>query len=364
MFSRILVLLFVLTVTQGIPIPNGQIGRAEVECGEEAIDVVFLTEDVFNGRVFVVGHANETDCVSREVGRRTTSISVKKDRCGVVTIRSNDPPGLFVNVKVMISFHEEFITKVDRGYEISCFYMQADKTVTYPITVSMASLQPFTELAEMPRCRYEVVDPFSKEPLSVVSVGSKLLHRWVCDSSAPDLWCMTVHSCFIEDGSGTEFTILTDEGCAIDRFLLDNLEYGPGALEAQKEAHAIKFADKVVVNFQCSIRLDIKDGECQIPKCPDLKGQKRKLKRRSLEDRNRSVEVGFFDLDVRAGVSVLDQEFDLGVGDLPKPNVPQVQNALSCIPLSSLILPGAISASLIVSLLTVVIYLFSRKDLK
>lgn len=33
---------------------------------------------------------------------------------------------------------------------------------------------------------------------------------------------------------------------------------------AQKEAHAIKFADKVVVNFQCSIRLDIKDAECPV----------------------------------------------------------------------------------------------------
>ena len=88
MSFRILVLLAVITVTRGIPIPNGQIGRAEVECGEEAIDIVFLTEDVFNGRVFVVGHANESDCVSREVGRRTTSISVRKDRCGVVTIRS------------------------------------------------------------------------------------------------------------------------------------------------------------------------------------------------------------------------------------------------------------------------------------
>ncbi|CAK5059094.1 unnamed protein product [Meloidogyne enterolobii] len=85
-----------------------------------------------------------------------------------------------------------------------------------------------------------------------------------CESTATDLWCMVVHSCFVEDGSGTEFQILTDEGCAIDRYLLDNLEYGPGPLQAQKEAHAFKFADRVVVNFQCSIRLDIRDGECPV----------------------------------------------------------------------------------------------------
>ena len=92
----------------------------------------------------------------------------------------------------MISFHEEFITKVDRvsnlqnkifflifkGYEISCFYMEAAKTVTFPISVEPNTLQPFTEFAEMPRCRYEVVDPTTQEPVSVVSVGNKLLHKW------------------------------------------------------------------------------------------------------------------------------------------------------------------------------------------
>jgi hypothetical protein len=56
--------------------------------------------------------------------------------------------------------------------------------------------------------------------------------------------------------------------CAIDRYLLDNLEYGPGPLQAQKEAHAFKFGDKTVVNFQCSIRLDIRDGECPVIICP------------------------------------------------------------------------------------------------
>lgn len=64
--------------------------------------------------------------------------------------------------------------------------MQSEKTVTYPISVSPNSLQPLTELAEMPRCRYEVVDPSNMQPVSVVAIGSKLLHKWVCDSTAPE----------------------------------------------------------------------------------------------------------------------------------------------------------------------------------
>uniref|UniRef100_A0A915EKL2 ZP domain-containing protein n=1 Tax=Ditylenchus dipsaci TaxID=166011 RepID=A0A915EKL2_9BILA len=355
-----------------IPIPNGQVGRAEVECGEESIEVVFLTEDLFQGRVFVVGHANDTNCVSREVGRKSTSITVRRDQCGVATIRSQNPPGLFINVKIMISFHDEFITKVDRGYEISCFYMQSEKTVTFPISVSPNTLQPLTELAEMPQCRYEVVDPVTQLPVSVVSVGSKLLHKWICDSTAPNLWCMTVHSCFVEDGSGTEFVILNDQGCAIDRYLLDNLEYGPGPLQAQKEAHAFKFADRVVVNFQCSIRLDIRDGECAIPKCPDLSKQKPRITKRSLVDAKKTKtsesfgvsEQGFTELDVRAPkLDVLDPQIGFGAGT-DEPTLSRLginssgrQGVKECVPLEILIVPASFAITLIVALLAALFYL-------
>ncbi|KAK5979591.1 hypothetical protein GCK32_022159, partial [Trichostrongylus colubriformis] len=63
--------------------------------------------------------------------------------------------------------------------------MQADKTVTYPLTVATQDIAGITELAEMPRCRYEVIDPDTKQPVDVVTVGSKLLHQWICDSTAP-----------------------------------------------------------------------------------------------------------------------------------------------------------------------------------
>ncbi|KAK0429218.1 hypothetical protein QR680_011257 [Steinernema hermaphroditum] len=340
-----------------IPIPNGQIGKAEVECGEDTIDIVFLTEDFFRGRIFVVGHSDDEHCVSREVGRKTTSISVRKDQCGVVTTRSTNPPGLFVNVKVMISFHEEFITKIDRGYEISCFYMQADKTVTYPLTVSMRSLEPFTELAEMPRCRYEVVDPTTMEPLSVVSVGNKLLHKWICDSTAPSLWCMTVHSCFVEDGSGTEFVILNDDGCAIDRYLLDNLEYGPGDLMAQKEAHAFKFADRVVVNFQCSIRLDIRDGECPVPTCPDLSKQPRKKVVRRSPVTQLIASDSLADVDVRAPtLDVLDPQ----IGMAPRNDLAlrgSTAYAGDCISRELFILFAGFTATVIFTMFGMIVYL-------
>jgi len=94
-----------------------------------------------------------------------------------------------------------------------------------------------------------------------------------------------------------------------------------------------QFADRVVVNFQCSIRLDIRDGECpvsiqkyvqsihcqnliQIPKCPDLSQQKPRLTRRSLAP---AVEEGgengggFAEVDVRAPqIDIFDPEIGTG----------------------------------------------------
>uniref|UniRef100_A0AC34G0B6 Uncharacterized protein n=1 Tax=Panagrolaimus sp. ES5 TaxID=591445 RepID=A0AC34G0B6_9BILA len=122
--------------------------------------------------------------------------------------------------------------------------MEADKTVTYPISVSMASLVPFTELAEMPRCRYEVLDP--------------------------------------------------------------------------------------------------------IPQCPDLKNQKKLLKRRSTEEKmNATATITLLDVDVRAGMNVFDPDMDLGALTNDKileqfnshPSKSPLFN--NCIPFESLILPGA-----------------------
>ncbi|KAE9419070.1 hypothetical protein Angca_005110, partial [Angiostrongylus cantonensis] len=347
-----------------IPVPNGQLGSAEVECGDTTIEVVFLTEDTFKGRIFVIGHANDSRCSSRDTGRRTTSIIINKNECGVITTRSVNPPGLFSNVKVMISFHNDFITKVDRGYEISCFYMQGDKTVTYPITVATQAIASFNELAQMPRCRYEVINPQTKETADVVTVGSKLLHRWICESTTPDLWCMTVHSCHVEDDAGTTFSILDERGCSIDRYLLDNIEYGPGSLQAQKEAHAFKFADKVVVNFQCNVRIDIRDGECPIPNCAEPIGRQRLRPRSAGYIREFPLlENGSVELDVRAQqFDVLDPQIDFGLNADEK-RVTAVLRRLrgrDCITKEYLAIPTATALSLIIFLIGIIFILLRR----
>lgn len=118
---------------------------------------------------------------------------------------------------------------------------------------------------------------------------------------------MTVHSCYVEDGSGTRVEILTNDGCAVDKYILNNLEY-QSPLAAGQEAHAFKFADKIVISFQCSIRLDIKRGECKRPKCPKLR-KRRSFDNGIVSDRDEADwgQAPVVDIDVRSrSIDVID----------------------------------------------------------
>lgn len=81
---------------------------------------------------------------------------------------------------------------------------------------------------------------------------------------------MVVHSCFVDDGNGDSVEVLNSEGCALDKFLIDNLDY-PTDLTAGQETTVFKFADKTQLYYQCQIAITIKEphSECPRPQCPE-----------------------------------------------------------------------------------------------
>ncbi|ETN68656.1 zona pellucida-like domain protein [Necator americanus] len=244
--------LLVVGFVSAIPVDNGVEGEPEIECGSSTITVNFNTRNPFEGHVYVKGLYDQAGCRSDDGGRQVAGIELSFDQCNLARTRSLNPRGVFVSTTVVISFHPQFVTKVDRAYRIQCFYMEADKTVSTQIEVSDLTTAFQTQVVPMPICKYEILDGGpTGAPIRFATIGQQyqalqVYHKWTCDSETTDTFCAVVHSCTVDDGNGDTVQILNDEGCALDKFLLNNLEY-PTDLMAGQEAHVYKYADRFVL---------------------------------------------------------------------------------------------------------------------
>ncbi|RCN32589.1 zona pellucida-like domain protein, partial [Ancylostoma caninum] len=271
---RLVHFLCLLAVSYAIPVDNGVEGEPEIECGPTSVTVNFNTRNAFEGHVYVKGLFDHEECRNDEGGRQVAGIELPFDSCNVARTRSLNPRGVFVTTTVVVSFHPQFVTKVDRAYRIQCFYMEADKTVSTQIEVSDLTTAFQTQVVPMPICKYEILNGGpTGEPVQFATIGQPVYHKWTCDSETVDTFCAVVHSCTVDDGNGDTVQILDENGCALDKFVLNNLEY-PTDLMAGQEAHVYKYADRSQLFYQCQISISIKEpnSECARPQCTEPKG--------------------------------------------------------------------------------------------
>ncbi|VDP07458.1 unnamed protein product [Soboliphyme baturini] len=173
---------------------------------------------------------------------------------------------------VVVSFHQYFLTMVDRAYNVRCFYSQQDKTVTTRLDVSMIpteSLEAATML--MPNCQYTIRSGSLHGPVvQYTKVGDTLVHRWECDN--PNLG-MLVRNCFVNDGYTKSIRIVDATGCPVfSPVILGPLQYDANLNLAYVETMAYKFHDRADLYFQCQIQTCNKlENECigiTPPSCP------------------------------------------------------------------------------------------------
>lgn len=67
---------------------------------------------------------------------------------------------------------------------------------------------------------------------------------------------------------GDPVFVLDENGCEIDRYVLQNLDY-PGDLIGGQWAYVFKFADKPTLHFNCAIELALKDRQAACTKTVD-----------------------------------------------------------------------------------------------
>uniref|UniRef100_A0A7E4W316 ZP domain-containing protein n=1 Tax=Panagrellus redivivus TaxID=6233 RepID=A0A7E4W316_PANRE len=196
------------------------------------------------------------------------SIPSRADRTHIC----NDPKGIFITTTLVVAFNPEYLTKIDRVYVIQCYYMEMQNKLEKQISVSMAPPPLQTQQVPMPVCRYEVLDGSPEgPPVFYAKIGQMVYHKWTCDAQTDNQFCMKVHSCTVDDGNGDRVELIDSDGCAKDKYLLQNLDY-VSDLMVGKEAHVYKYADRQSMFFDCQITLTVKEpGEqyCDVPQCPD-----------------------------------------------------------------------------------------------
>ncbi|VDM53128.1 unnamed protein product [Angiostrongylus costaricensis] len=252
---------------------NGVTSLPEVECLEDQLMLTFKTQRPFQGRIFVKGMSYKDSCVSKYVANTKPEVTFELHNgdCNMRRTRMLGPErrGMEHSITVIISFHSTFITKVDKAYRCTCFYMEADEVVSSRFDVSVVSSFLFTmkeisidlvsnihsvlpttdviDTARMPMCSYTVHRDSIRGPLvQYAKIGDQVYHVWQCNS---DMFSMLVHSCFVDDSNGQDRRAFIDEhGCAIDPIIVPDLKYNKENNLAYSQVNVFSFADKISIS--------------------------------------------------------------------------------------------------------------------
>lgn len=224
-------------------------------------------------------------CEERRTRRATNSIrlEVPLNSCNTKRDRKLNPPSVVVSLIAVVSFHDSFITKLDKAYHIQCAYAEAEKTVSTDLDVNMNDEQEINGTMEPPSCDYLISDSNGNSVQNSL-VGELVRHQWTCRGGMASKLKMLVHQCFVKDGAGQQFEVIDEHGCTMDRLMLQTPTYSADGMSAQVDAYIFKFPDRSTVDFRCTITFcSVDDAECQLmtpPKC-DLNNNLLRRKRSS-----------------------------------------------------------------------------------
>ncbi|CAB3398381.1 unnamed protein product [Caenorhabditis bovis] len=250
-------------------IENSIIGDPEVICDVRQIKVRIKTANPFNGNLYSKGFFHKSDCRIRgdTTGSDLEIVMPVDSDCGIRRKRIMNPRGIVLDTTIVVMFHPVFLTQSDRSYRVQCQYSEADKSVTNVLDVSMQTPEDLPQAVQNEVLDGPVLsDNEHGQPLTYATVGDTVYHKWSCDGENKEMFCMTVHSCVVDDGQGFGQKLVDEKGCSLDTFILKELEYSEN-LVAGQTSNVFKFADKPTVFFSCMIRVEMKETEAS--KCFD-----------------------------------------------------------------------------------------------
>ncbi|CAJ0593500.1 unnamed protein product [Cylicocyclus nassatus] len=257
---------------------NEVVGTPDVQCSEDAITFSVRTSAPFKGNIYVKGHYGMDNCRQEYYGNDFSGATfvVRIGDCGMRRIRQLQPHGMNYVLTFVANFHPHFMTKVDRAYNVRCFYAYIDKTVNADMDVRDYSNLPSESLEQqstlMPECEYSIREGSPDgQRVRTSSIGANLVHRWDCRTSTR--FGMLVRNCNAIDSTGLSIPIIDERGCPYALPIqLRPINYDQSLSSAYMVVEAFVFPDRSNVQFQCQVQIcDKRDNEClgiTPPNCP------------------------------------------------------------------------------------------------
>ncbi|CEF71508.1 Zona pellucida domain-containing protein [Strongyloides ratti] len=263
-----IILLSILVVSNQLDfLSNSIIGEPEINCGHGEIKFNIHTKNGTPSTIFVKGNSENEECSFKN----TLNATIQLDKCNMRRKREVNPDGVAYSMTVIVQMHPLFITKLDRAYNVHCFYMEASKNVNLEMQVSDLTTVVLDTVPEMPQCSYSVHRDSPNGPvIHYAHIGMSIYHVWDCPST---VYAMLVHSCQVFDGQGNEQMLVDNDGCSTDKYLMPELTYNDDKSKTFASSSAFNFPDRNSVYFKCQIKLCYKTSDdcSQIvpPRCGD-----------------------------------------------------------------------------------------------
>ncbi|CAG9533031.1 unnamed protein product [Cercopithifilaria johnstoni] len=358
MYDELFAKVFVSSINT---VENGISGQPLIECGSEFIRFSVKTIKPFRGKVFVKGQHGNNDCsrnyngtdfirisyseesystkdfdfnakheydnsifttvsttshhcppcpvcrndlkdsVQREAMENTADLLIKLGTCNIKYDQQVEPRAMIISLTVVVSFHQNLLTKLDRAFHIQCEYMEGTKTIDADLNVSMPPSIEVESKINSPQCIYTVKSPSGKV-IRNARVGEPVDHQWICQSPFKGVHAMLVRNCYAESNDNFKVLVIDENGCTLDPYILPNLQYASDLMSVKIRTSVFKFPDRSEISFRCDVLVCIRNQQgCNLitpPKCSNRKRKRRDLFNVSQESLFlRTPRINIIDLD-------------------------------------------------------------------
>ncbi|KAI6172423.1 Zona pellucida domain-containing protein [Aphelenchoides besseyi] len=232
----------------------------QLECSNDGMRLHFAPDEdrPFNGHVYVKGFFFSRNChldfTQHSLDEPFYFHVTYRSECQVHHQKTTDPAGQSYSIVVIVQHHPLFLTEIDKAYSLTCFYRDEKSRLEQSLEISDITTAQIQDEPTNPDCVYEVLaGGIEGHVVKFASIGDILVHKWTCETMEQGI---LVHSCFVRDGLGNEFSLLDDRGCITDGSLIQQpLAYTDSLNTCYATINSFRFAEQPIVYFSCQITL-------------------------------------------------------------------------------------------------------------